>query len=200
MSSDNGRTSDPGAVARAVVVSGHLVDAPDRPKQRFPPSRVPWVASRVREAFHDWNVGLGTTIICGGARGADIIAAEEGHARGAHVLLCLALPPAEFERRSVDLPGTDWGDRFRRLLSIAEVRELSATTGEATEDDKVFARTNEWMVDIARRIDAKPYALLVWDGMIGDGPGGTSDMVESLGYSTHDPHLRLINPTHREGS
>jgi hypothetical protein len=182
-----------------VLVSGHLVDAPDRPRPRFPPSQVPWVASRVREAFEDWHVGPDTTIISGGARGADIIAAEQGHARGAHVMLCLALPPAEFQRRSVDQPGTDWGGRFRRLLSVAEVQELPATASEAPEDDQVFARTNEWMVDTARRIDAKPHALIVWDGTAGDGPGGTSDMVKILGYSTDDPHLRLINPRHDSG-
>jgi hypothetical protein len=124
----------------------------------------------------------------------DIIAAEQGHARGDHVILCLALPPAEFQRRSVDQPGTDWGDRFRRLLSAAEVQELPATASEASEDDQVFARTNEWMVDIARAIDARPHALIVWNGTAGDGPGGTSDMVRRLGYGPHDPHLRLINP------
>lgn len=177
-----------------VLVSGHLVDAPDRPQPRFPPSRAPWVASRVREALEDWHVGPGTTIISGGARGVDIIAAEQGHTRGAHVILCLALPPAEFQRRSVDQPGTDWGDRFRRLLSVAEVQELPATASEASEDDQVFARTNEWMVDIARAIDARPHALIVWNGTVGDGPGGTSDMVRRLGYGPHDPHLRLINP------
>jgi hypothetical protein len=149
----------------------------------------------VGEAFEDWHVGPGTTIISGGARGVDIIAAEQAQARGAHVILCLALAATEFERRSVDQPGTDWGDRFRRMLSIAQVQELPATAGEAPEDDQVFARANEWMVDTARRIDAKPHALIVWDGTAGDGPGGTSDMVQRLGYSTHDSHLRLINPT-----
>jgi hypothetical protein len=168
VSSGKGRMPDHGVVTRVVLVSGHLVDAPDRPEPRFPPSRVPWVASRVREAFEDWHVGSGTTIICGGARGADIIAAEVGHIRGAHVMLCLALPPAEFERQSVDLPGTDWGERFRRLLSVAEVQELPTSAGDAGEPtigDQVFARANEWMVDLARRIDARPHALIVWDGM-----------------------------------
>jgi hypothetical protein len=188
---------DHGVVTRVVLVSGHLVDAPDRPEPRFPPSRVPWVAGRVREALEDWDVGPGTTVICGGARGADIIAAEIGHARGAHVMLCLALPPAEFERQSVDLPDTDWGERFRHLLSVAEVHELAASAGNAGDpaaDDQLFARANESMVDMASRIDARPRALIVWDGMSGDGPGGTADMIRRLGYNIHDPDLRLINP------
>ena len=112
-------------------------------------------------------------------------------------MLCLALPPTEFERRSVDLPGTDWGERFRRLLSVAEVQELPTSadeTGKPPTGDQVFARANEWMVDLAHRIDARPHALIVWDGKSSDSPGGTADMVRKLGYNTYDPHLRLINP------
>jgi hypothetical protein len=186
-------------VTRVVLVSGHLVDAPGRPASRFPPSRVPWVTDRVRQSFSEWGVGPGTTVISGGARGADIIAAEEGHARGADVVLCLALRPDEFERRSVELPGTDWSSRFRRLLSVAEVRELSKEVGEVPAGDEVFARANEWMVDVARRLDPRPYAVIVWDGKTGDGPGGTSDLVQRLGYAIGDPRVRMIDPTPPRG-
>ena len=82
---------------RAVVVSGHMVDAPDRKEPRFRADQVGRVTDEVRRAFERWGVGPGTTVVCGGARGADIIAAEQGLARGAHVRLCLALPPDEFE-------------------------------------------------------------------------------------------------------
>jgi len=54
--------------------------------------------------------------------GADILAAEAGLERGARVVLGLALPPEEFEQRSVVLPGTDWQARFRALLDRSEVR------------------------------------------------------------------------------
>jgi hypothetical protein len=184
-------------VIPVVLVAGHLVDAPGRPASRFPQSRVPWVTEQLRGVFDEWGVGPGTTVISGGARGADIIAAEEGHARGAGVVLCLALPPGEFEGRSVDLPGTDWAERFRRLLAVAEVRELAGPADEGGDprDDEVFARTNRWMVELARRIDGQPYAVIVWDGAAGDGPGGTWDLVRQLGYGAADRHLRVIDPT-----
>ncbi|MFL6137530.1 MAG: hypothetical protein ACJ74O_06990 [Frankiaceae bacterium] len=178
-----------------VLVSGHLVDAPDRPAPRFPPSRVEWVTERVRDALAGWRTGPGTTVITGGARGADIIAAEEGRARGAHVVLCLALPPREFERQSVELPGTDWSRRFRALLDVVEVRELAAEVDDVPEGDEVFARTNAWMVELAKQLDDEPCAIVVWNGRTGDGPGGTSDMVARLGYDLDDPHVRVIDPT-----
>jgi hypothetical protein len=181
--------------ARVVLVSGHLVDGADRPSPRFPSDRVDWVTDRVREAFDAWRVGPGTTLISGGARGADIIAAEQAHARGAAIVLCLALPPGEFERRSVALEGTSWTGRFRRLLDVAEVRVLSPAEPGDADDDRVFARTNAWMIDVARRADPAPHAVIVWDGRGGDGPGGTVDLVRGLGYDPADPHVWLIDPT-----
>ena len=78
----------------------------------------------------------------GGARGADIIAAEEGHSRGAHVVLCLAPPPEEFDdaRWTCRAPKRE---RFRRLLKVAEVRRLPEGTGDASADGEAFDRANE---------------------------------------------------------
>jgi hypothetical protein len=176
---------------RAVIVSGHLVDAPDRPTPRFPESRVGHVTERISEAFDDWRVGPGTTVVTGGARGADIVAAEEAGRRGANVLVCLALPADEFERLSVHLPGTAWSARFRRLLAAAEIRRLP---GDPSGSD-VFVRANAEIVAAARRYDPRPHALIVWDGESGDGPGGTADLVRRLGYAPGDPRVRIIDPT-----
>jgi hypothetical protein len=84
-----------------------------------------------------------------GARGADIIAAEEAYARGARIAVCLALPRDEFRHRSVELPGTDWGARFHRLLGASEVRELTEQGGPAPIGDEAFSRANDWMVELA---------------------------------------------------
>lgn len=182
----------------AVVVSGHMVDTPDRPRPRFPPDQVGRVSDEVRAALARWDVGPGTTLVCGGARGADIIAAEESLARGAHVLLCLALEPDEFVRRSVELPGSDWADRFRALIGAAEVRVLGDGDGGGTGGDDVFARTNEWMIEVARSLaGGAPHALIVWNGEGGDGPGGTVDFVRRLGYHRPSPEVEVVDPTRR---
>lgn len=182
---------------RVVVASGHLVDAPDRARPRFPPAEVPRVTEEIRRALNAFGVGPRTTIFTGGARGADILVAEEGLARGARLVLCLALPPDEFKERSVALVDADWGDRFQRLLQDADVRQLADEVDDVPEGDEVFGKTNEWMIDLARRADPEPRAIIVWDGRTGEGPGGTQDFVSQFGYHNPDPRVVIIDPTPR---
>jgi hypothetical protein len=179
-----------------VLASGHMVDAPGRTPPRFPPEQVPRVAVQVQQALEEWGVGPDTTVVTGGARGADLIVAEQGLARGAKVVVCLALPQEEFERRSVELPESDWVDRFRRVLEMADVRHLSEHVGAVSGDD-VFAQANRWMVDVATRLDPEPHAVIVWDGKKGDGPGGTRDLVHRLGVDRPLPRICVIDPIPR---
>lgn len=168
----------------AVVVSGHMVDAPGREQSRFPPDEVPRVTDEIRAALARWEVGPGTTLVTGGARGADIVGAEEARARGARVRLVLAFEPEEFVAESVALPGTDWERRFRSLLADAEYEVVEP-------GDDVFVRTNERILAIARSLDEHPHALIVWDGKEGDGPGGTQDFAAQLG---HSDRLVVVDP------
>jgi hypothetical protein len=175
-----------------------MIDAPDRDRPRFPADQAERVAAEIRSVFVKWSVGQEATIVTGGARGADIIAAEAGLERGARVVLCLALPPDEFERRSVALPDSDWPARFRALLGRSDVRLLADELGVKPADDDLFARTNEWIVETARSLAREPHAVLVWDGSRGDGPGGTLDLVRRLGYGGPDPKICVVDPTRRE--
>lgn len=181
-----------------VVVSGHMIDAPDRKEPRFPPSQVERVARELDEAFDAWGVGPGTTILCGGARGADILAAEAGLRRGAGVYVCLALPPDEFERCSVGLAGTDWATRFRSLLERAEVEIAVGANDTSADDVDVFERANARLVELANSRTDRPHAALVWDGRRGDGPGGTADLIRRFGFRGPDPRACVIDPTPRD--
>ena len=176
-----------------LVVSGHMVDTPDRPAPRFPPDQVPRVTEAIRDRLDAWDVGPQTTVLSGGARGADLIVSEEALARGARLRVLLALEPAEFERRSVELPGSDWAERFHRVLDAAKVEVLPRGEGD------VFERTNAWLVESAcsQAAGQAPHAILVWDGRAGDGPGGTRDLVRRLGYSGPHERVAVIDPTRR---
>jgi patatin-like phospholipase len=179
--------------ATVVVVTGHMIDAPDRPDPRFPPDQVRRVTAEAAAALERWGVGPGTTVVTGGARGADIIVAELAHKRGATVQLVLALPAEEFVRRSVDLPETDWTTRFREVLENAGDCEVIGPP----HDDGVFARANARIIELAREIDPAPHAVVVWNGREGDGPGGTRDFVARLGHTGPDERVRVIDPTPR---
>jgi hypothetical protein len=174
-----------------VVAGGHLIDPPDHPSPRFPADQIDRVTSRIRESLSDWNVGPGTTVICGGARGSDLIVAEEAMVRGATCIISLALPVREFEQRSVHLPGTDWIERFRRVLANADVRDPIDRAADP------FEATNTAMVDVALQLDQRPHALLVWDGKQGRGVGGTSDLVRQLKIDGPHARVRVIDPTRR---
>jgi hypothetical protein len=182
---------------RVVIASGHMVDGPDRSRPRFPPDQVDRVTREIGSALRGWGVGPRTTLVTGGARGADIIAAEESLSLGSRVLLCLARAPESFERESVQLPGTDWSDRFRALLGRAEVRVLRDEIPDAPAGPEVFERANVWMLDVAKSMDEAPHVIVVWNGEEGDGPGGTRDFVRRLGIEQPGPRVRVIDPTRR---
>jgi uncharacterized protein len=184
--------------ADVVVVSGHMVDAPDRPVPRFPATEVARVTDEIVGALDRWSVGEQTTVVSGGARGADIIVAEQARLRGAQIVLCLAVPPDEFVERSVALPDSDWAERFSVLLADAEVRVLGDERGDVASGDDVFAQTNAWIIDVARAVgEQPPHAVIVWDGHEGDGPGGTRDFVRRLGHHGPDPRIAVIDPVPR---
>jgi hypothetical protein len=176
-----------------------MVDSTDRPGPRFPSDQVERVRREVQAALTRWGVGSGTTVICGGARGADLIVAEEGRALGASVVLCLAKPPHEFVRDSVTLPGSDWTERFERMQESADVRVLP-DEGVHAAPDNVYERTNEWLIAEAASLagtGGRPHAIIVWNGEEGDGPGGTRHFVQQLGFQGPDPRVAVIDPTAR---
>jgi hypothetical protein len=163
----------------AVVVTGHMIDRPDRVVPRFPAGAEASVTASVDKLFTEWGVDAATLVVSGGARGADIIAAESAMARGADVWLLLALPERAFVEESVQLEGTDWVDRFRALRDRCPTYFQADELGPAPTRD-AFARNNEWCLETARRVAGigAVRVVAVWDGARGDGPGGTGDLVD----------------------
>ncbi|MDT4898982.1 MAG: hypothetical protein QOH25_4059 [Acidobacteriota bacterium] len=189
---------------RVLVVSGHMIDAPDRVEkgleERFPPRKEAVVRAALAQQLKDWNVGANDLAICGGARGADILFAELCAERGAEVWLFIALPEGEFLDKSVRLTLSNWEQRFYDLRAHPSVKTFSQPDrlDSPPQESSVFTRNNLWMINTARveADDAENlYALLVWDEKpTGDGPGGTSDFaarVKQLGGHLAD----IINPT-----
>ena len=175
---------------QVVLASGHMTDSAERSAARIPEASVDHVRKEITRQLQRWNVGEGDLLICGGARGADLIAAEEGLALAASVRLCLALPREEFVSRAVELADSDWLQRFESVERRSEVRRLGVDPGPAN----IFGIANQWMVDQALALEAtKRYALIVWDGREPDGPGGSAQMASLA--AQHRLQMYIIDPT-----
>lgn len=167
------------------------------------------MTAAIGRVLDEWGVDSRTTLVCGGARGADLIAAEAVLDRGGRVIVCLALPEDRFIAESVALAGTDdWVGRFRAVLDRSEVRPPPDHPRRHDDDGSgdVFVVNNTRMMDLAGELGDAPYVLAVWDGNRGDGPGGTADVVQRCVDDTDRgpedgvapwSHVRIVDPTPR---
>jgi hypothetical protein len=166
---------------KAVLFSGHMIDAPGREKPRFPPDKEPVAARAIASALADLDVGPGDLSICGGACGGDLLFAEAALARGARLEVYIPFEEPTFLEKSVDFAGGDWRARFfaakaRGVLFVAP-REL----GPPQEGEDPYERNNRWMMDAALRFGADRVDFVcLWNGEGGDGPGGTKHMMEEV--------------------
>ena len=115
-----GATTDVSAwlpIPPVVVFTGHMIDGPDRARQRFPQS----LEGTVRGALRERLAAIAPLALYGSAAcGADIIALELMRERGGETHVVLPFPPAEFRSASVDFAQGDWGARFDRCLAEAD--------------------------------------------------------------------------------
>ncbi len=183
---------------RVLWVSGHRTDDPGRPRPRFPEDRVPQVRKRIAWELSQLDVGPSWTILTGGARGADLIAAEEALRLGARVELCLALEPEDFLNRSVrdGANGSVWEQSFAYVRDHATVEVLPGDAGDA-RGSQIFARANDWMI---AKLAAAPeaHALLIWDGVVATG-GGTGNAAQQALKTVREKSgtFTIIDPTPR---
>ena len=113
---------------KAVLFSGHMIDAPGRKKPRFPPDKEPVAARAIASALADLDIGPGDLSICGGACGGDLLFAEAALARCARLELYIPFEEPTFLEKSVDFAGGDWRARF----FAAKAREPSSMSRRAS--------------------------------------------------------------------
>ena len=183
-----------GGFGSAVVISGHMIDSPDRTPPRFPAEAEPPVRQAMDRILAGRNIGQRDLAITAGARGADIIGAELCLARGATVWLLLPLPEPEFLERSVRLPGSDWETRFHALTLRCTVRYQQDELGPLSPDESPFVRNNEWCLDVGRATvrGDRLFGLVVWDERSTGGGGGASDFAAKA--AGRGIPIEIVNP------
>jgi len=177
------------AYAHAILFTGHMIDAPNRPQPRFPASAEPAARAAILSSLQSLlNSHPGPTIgVAGGASGGDLLFHESCAELGIETLLRLTLPEPEFLAASVVPAGGDWVVRFHaltrrlgpgRIEVLGETKSLPNWMGDRKDYD-VWQRTNLWLVEEAILLASERTLLALWDGKTGDGPGGTQHLVEA---------------------
>ncbi len=171
---------------RVILFTGHRVDAPERKFPRFPAAKEKHAREMIREAVAMEKEKAGSRLlgISGGGSGGDILFHEVCEELGIPSQMYLVLPKSDYIRASVADSGPDWVERFNRLYDKLEPKVLSDSDQlprwlRAKKDYNIWQRSNLWMLHNALFISRDHLALIaLWNGVTGDGPGGTEDMVK----------------------
>jgi hypothetical protein len=161
-----------------VLFSGHMVDAPDRPSPRFPPERVPEVRRAIAEAiwlFDDADAEGISGLACGG----DLLFAEEWLKTGRPLHAYLPREEEDFLDESVRFAGEEWVDSFRHVTADPNL-VLIGPDDEMLDLDDPHTANNLRMLDAAVLRPDTLFALFLWDGKGGDGPGGTEHLASAV--------------------
>ncbi|MBI4569737.1 MAG: adenylate/guanylate cyclase domain-containing protein [Planctomycetes bacterium] len=155
--------------------TGHMIDAPGRGKERFPPWLEPAAARAVAQAVKRLDVAAAYG---SAACGADILFLEALQRRGAETHVILPFPKADFTRVSVAFAGETWLTRFHAVLDKAA--SVTEATGEPYDGDhEVFAYANDFIAGAAalraERLGVEAVALTLLDAEALARPGGARD-------------------------
>lgn len=162
---------------QVLLFSGHRVDAPDRPRPRFPFDKVAAAARRIDAALASCQAGPQDLAITQGSAGGDLLFAHACQERGVALQLMLPLPESEFVQRAV-VPSAE-SARWRAAWSHVRARLVLPPRVLPEAPGNPFERCNRWMLDTALAHGAARVRLIcLWDGGRGDGPGGTEHLVE----------------------
>jgi len=187
---------------RVLLFTGHRVDDQDR-QAKGRPARFPRTAEAEAAALQairsrierlqqsPQGVALG---LAGGASGGDILFHEACAALAVPSWLYLALPPAPYKERSVRGGGDGWLQRFDHLVQARDGHTRLMTELQGEDDARgalppwlvgqkhydIWQRSNLWLLQSALACGPRRVTLIaLWDGEIeGDGPGGTSHLVQ----------------------
>jgi hypothetical protein len=162
-----------------LLFSGHRIDVPGRATPRFPANSEAIASQMIYDAISAQLEGHPDDLFCGvssGANGGDILFLEACEALNVSTEIYLALDEKEFARVSVADAGGDWLERFEKLL---QTRPTCILANDSTSQLNVWQQTNLWMLNsILSHHGVNMTVIVLWDGNVADGPGGTLNMVK----------------------
>ena len=177
----NGERADPQGWRRVLLFSGHMIDAPGRPKPRFPAALEGAVARAICAEVDALGASPADVGVTSGACGGDILFAESVLDRGVPTRIYLPFDEPTFLQKSVNFANDRWPQRHRAVVARSTRFLAPEILGPSTDGADPYERTNLWMVDEAHAIGGDNIVLVcLWDGGGGDGPGGTEHMMDAV--------------------
>jgi class 3 adenylate cyclase/tetratricopeptide (TPR) repeat protein len=181
-------------IPRVVVFAGHMIDQPGRLKPRFPDYLAAKVYQKIADTLERLDARIG---FASAACGSDILFLEAMLKREGEINVILPHLKEEFIKSSVTLiPGTDWGPRFEAVLEPA-TQVIIASENRASGNAMVYEYANLLLDGLAilraKMLDTELIPFVVWDGGVGDGPGGTSSLVQHWRSHGLEPEIIDLN-------
>jgi class 3 adenylate cyclase len=161
-----------------IIFSGHMIDAANRLRPRFPAHLVPVVAKEIKERLDRCDAQIG---ISSAACGSDLLFIEAMLERGAEIHVVLPWRKEEFLRTSVAISHDQyWIKRFEELLGeVTSITYLSQQSAPSGNLGYVYCSEcmNGMALYRAETMGSDVTPVAVWDGKRGDGLGGTASFV-----------------------
>lgn len=94
------------------LFSGHMIDASDRTRARFPPDKEPLAAAAIGKLLDEVGAGATDVAISSGACGGDLLFVESCLQRRLRVEIYLPFVEDEFLKESINFAGEHWRQKF----------------------------------------------------------------------------------------
>jgi class 3 adenylate cyclase/tetratricopeptide (TPR) repeat protein len=161
------------------VFAGHLIDRPGRLPPRFPPELEAEVRRQLTETLGRHNIGFGYS---SAGNGGDLLFLEVLQDIGAEQSVVLPYNRAQFLADSVDfVPGANWAERYWAALDRAAQVTIASEQrmlGGAMSYEYGFQLLDGMAAVRAEELDTSLLCVAGWDGLAGDGPGGTASSID----------------------
>lgn len=167
--------------AGALIFTGHMVDAPDRQKGRFPPTLEPLAAAEIDAALGRLAAEFSGDLIAFAsvARGGDVLFIEACLRRGIAIYVVLPFGREAFAQSSiVGVPSGDWLARYNRALEALGAAHIEVMNEPVS--DTAFEACNNRLVERASALGQSIVLLALLENGALEKTGGSAAFAASV--------------------
>lgn len=176
-------------IPRVSVFCGHMIDTPDRAQPRFPLHLEDRVYQAIRDRLEQNDIHFG---YASAACGADILFLEALLELKGEIHIVLPYDKQQFIQDSVDilphdhlshdhLPRDQWRQRFDQVMAKATEVIVASQHKAPRVDEAIYEYSYRMLHGLAKirasQLDTELVPLAVWNGLPGDGGGGTGSAI-----------------------